>query len=157
MNRLYLLVPDANAARRLTDELRQAGLDEHHIHLVAKDHHLLEREHLPEAGLWQRSEFVPAFEKGLAAGGVTGLLAGIAAVTFPPAGLILGGGAVLGTTLFGAGLGAWLAGTLGISQGDDRIRQLEQSVEQGQLLMLIDVPEDRSATFERIVEQYRSV
>ena len=155
MNRLYLLVPDANAARRLTDELRQAGLDEHHIHLVAKDHHMLEREHLPEAGLWQRSEFVPAFDRGLAAGGVTGLLAGIAAVTFPPAGLILGGGAVLGTTLFGAGLGAWLAGTLGISQGDDRIQQLEQSVEQGELLMLIDVPEERSATFEAIVERHR--
>jgi hypothetical protein len=37
---------------------------------------------------------VPALQRGVAAGGLAGLLAGALAVTFPPAGLVLGGGDV---------------------------------------------------------------
>jgi hypothetical protein len=60
------------------------------------------------------SDLVPALQRGTAAGGAAGLLAGVAAVTFPPAGLTLGGGALLGLTAFGAGFGAWMSSMVGI-------------------------------------------
>lgn len=155
MQRLYFLVPDVESATRFIEELKLANIDEHHIHLLAKDHVPLEKAHLPEATLLQKSEFMPAVEKGAAAGGVTGLLAGIAAVTFPPAGLVVGGGAILGMGLLGAGLGAWISGTLGSLASASQLRDLERAVEQGQLLMLVDVPKDRAEAIGDLVRRHQ--
>ena len=98
MRRLYFLIPDAEITGRIVNDLLLADIPERQVHIVAKDHELLQDGELPEAGLLQEPQVVPAIEKGLAAGGVAGLLAGLVAVTFPPAGLALGGGALLGAT-----------------------------------------------------------
>lgn len=143
MRRLYFLIPTIDSAQKIVDELLLARIEERHIHIVAKDHHALEVAHLPEAGLLQESDFVPALERGLTMGGATGLVAGIVAVTFPPAGLVLGGGAILATSLLGAGLGAWVASMIGVSIPNTQLDRFHEAVEQGQLLMLIDVPKAR--------------
>ena len=54
---------------------------------------------------------MPAVERGLAIGGATGILAGIAAIALPGAGLVLGGGAILG--IF-AGLYYWWPKVFGL-------------------------------------------
>ena len=143
MRRLYFLVPDIEDVKVIVDELLLKRIPERHIHIVAKDHHALEQANLPEAGLFEESDFVPALERGVAVGGVTGLLAGMAAITFPPAGIILGGGAVLATSLLGAGLGAWISGMIGVSAPNTQLQRFQEAIEQGQLLMMIDVPKDR--------------
>ena len=97
MRRIYFLVPDLESANKVTDELLLARIEERHIHVIAKEG--TELGDLPEASLLQTSDVIPALERGLAVGGVTGILAGVAAVTFPPAGMVLGGGAVLATAL----------------------------------------------------------
>ncbi|MDT8387551.1 MAG: DUF1269 domain-containing protein [Thiogranum sp.] len=140
MKRLYFLIPDVDIAKRVVDELLLARIPERHIHVVAKDHHMLREHHIPEAGLLQESDVVPAIEKGMAAGGVTGLVAGVVAVTFPPAGLVLGGGAILATTIAGAAFGSVVAPMIGISAPNQRLEQFEEAVEAGELLMILDVP-----------------
>lgn len=156
MKHLHLLAPDVERAKQLIDELRQEGIEERHIHLIAKDHALLEKEHLPEASLLQESDVVPAVEKGVAAGGVTGLLAGIAAITFPPAGLALGGGAVLGTGLLGAGLGGLISGLTGISHPNSRLEEFKSAIEEGHILMLIDAPKDRFEEIAELVKKHQN-
>ena len=153
MKRLYFTVPNVKSAKTIVDELLLARIEERHIHIVAKDHTPLEEAHLPEAGLFEESDFVPALERGLAVGGATGVLAGIAAVTFPPAGLILGGGAILATGLLGAGLGAWVASMIGVSVPNTQLKKFEKAIEEGQLLMLVDVPKDR---VDEIIELIKS-
>ncbi len=143
MRRLYFLIPTIDSAHKIVDELLLARIEERHIHIVAKDHYALEVAHLPEANLLQESDFVPALRRGLAVGGVTGLIAGIVGVTFPPAGLVLGGGAILATSLMGAGMGAWTASMIGVSVPNTVLDRFNDAVEQGQLLMLIDVPKVR--------------
>jgi len=91
MRRLYFLLPDIQSARAIVDELLLARIEERRIHIVAKDHHPLQQSNLPESNLLQNTDFIPAVEKGLAVGGGTGVLAGLVAMTFPPAGLILAG------------------------------------------------------------------
>ncbi len=140
MRRLYFLIPNADIAKRVVDELLLARIPERHIHVVAKDHHILREHGIPEAGLLQESDVVPAIEKGMAAGGVTGLVAGVVAVTFPPAGLVLGGGAILATTIAGAAFGSVVAPMIGISAPNKRLKQFEKAVEAGELLMILDVP-----------------
>lgn len=154
MRRIYFLVPSIDSAAKIVDELLLARIEERHIHVVAKDMEALEAKHLPEASLLQTSDFVPALERGLAVGGVTGLLAGVAAVTFPPAGLVLGGGAILGTSVVGAGLGAWISSMIGASAPNTQLKEFEKAVDEGHLLMIIDVPKERVEEIEELVKSH---
>ncbi|MDX1654119.1 MAG: DUF1269 domain-containing protein [Candidatus Competibacteraceae bacterium] len=153
MKRLYFLLPSIDSAKQIVDELLLARIEERHVHIVAKDHHALEEAHLPEAGLAQESDFVPALERGVAVGGVTGLLAGITAVTFPPAGLVLGGGAILGISLLGAGIGAWVSSMIGVSVPNSQLARFEDAIDEGQLLMIVDVPKDRAGEITDLIKK----
>ncbi|HSG10281.1 MAG TPA: DUF1269 domain-containing protein [Gammaproteobacteria bacterium] len=143
MRRLYFLIPDVESAKVIVDELLLARIEARHIHIAGSDHHVLTEANLPEANLLQESDFVPAVERGLAIGGATGILAGIAAVAIPGAGLALGGGAILGIGLAGAGVGAWISGMIGVSVPSSRLTEFEDSIKQGKLLMMVDVPKAR--------------
>ena len=152
MRRLYFMVPDLDTAKTVVDELLLMRVDEHHIHVVAKEGTPMGD--LPEANLLQKSDFIPAMERGLAVGGITGVLAGIAAVTFPPAGLILGGGAILGTSLAGAGIGAWISGMIGMDVPNSQIEKFEDAIEKGEVLMMVDIPKTRVEEIEALVQQH---
>ena len=143
MRRLYFLIPTVDSATKIVDELLLARIEQRHIHIAAADHHALLEANLPEAGLLQESDFVPAVERGLAIGGATGILAGIAAVALPGVGLVLGGGAILGIGLAGAGLGAWASGMIGVSAPSTRLKEFESAISEGSLLMMVDVPKQQ--------------
>ena len=143
MRRLYFLIPGIDSAKTIVDELLLARVDQRHIHIAAADHHALIEANLPEASLLQESDFVPAVERGLAIGGATGILAGVAAVALPGVGLALGGGAILGIGLAGAGMGAWLSSMIGISAPSSRLTEFEDAIKDGGLLMMVDVPKTR--------------
>lgn len=141
MRRIYFLVPDITITKRIVDELLLARIDERHIHVVAKRG--TELEDLPEANLLQRTDFIPAVERGLALGGSAGALAGLVALALPPASTVIAGGVLLASALAGAGVGAWAGGMIGVSTASSRIKQFEAAIEAGQLLVLADVPMSR--------------
>lgn len=151
MRRLYFLVPDIGTASKIVDELLLARVEERHIHVLAKRGTPLED--LPEASLLQKTDFVPAAQRGLAMGGVLGTLAGLVAVALPPGGTVIAGGIILATALTGAGMGAWLGGMVGMNLGNTRLKQFEDAIERGQLLMMVDVP---PARVEKITESIKS-
>jgi hypothetical protein len=150
MRRLYFLLPDVASAHEVVNDLLLARVEDRHLHIVAKEG--VELGDLPEASLLQKSDFVPAVERGLALGGATGVIAGIAAMTFPPAGLVLGGGAVLGIALAGAGMGAWLSGMIGADAPNSRLADFEAAIEEGELLMMVDVPKARVEEIESLIK-----
>lgn len=150
-HRLYFLVPHLELAETIVDELLLKRIEERHIHVVAREGTPMGQ--LPEADLRQKTDLVESAEHGLAAGGVIGVLAGVAAVTFPPAGLALGGGMVAATTLVGAGFGAWASSMIGIRLPNREIKQYQDAIERGELLMMVDVSKD---FMEEVVELIRS-
>lgn len=154
MRRLYFLIPTIDSAKTIVDELLLARVEQRHMHIAAADHHALVEAHLPEAGLLQESDFVPAVERGLAIGGATGILAGIAAVAIPGVGLALGGGAILGIGLAGAGVGAWLSSMIGISAPSSRLTEFEEAIKQGSLLMMLDIPKKRVEEITDLIKQH---
>ena len=154
MRRLYFLIPTIDSAKGIVDELLLARIEQRHIHIAAADHHALIEANLPEASLLQESDFVPAVERGLAIGGATGVLAGIAAVALPGVGLALGGGAVLGIGLAGAGLGAWASGMIGISAPSSRLSDFEAAIKEGSLLMMVDVPKKQVEEVTEMVKKH---
>jgi hypothetical protein len=139
--RLYFLVPDTKTCKAIVEELRAIGLKETHTHVIAS--HTVPLEGLHEASLLQTTEFKHGIEEGLGFGGVAGLLGGLLAVTFPPAGLVLGGGALVASTLAGAGFGALVSALISKDIPNRQLAAFHGAIAAGQLLLLVDVPRQR--------------
>ncbi len=152
MLRLVMLVPDVDTAKKIVADLLMSGLDKDEIHIIAKEGVALEG--LPEAGLTEKTDLIPAMKRGLAAGSATGLLAGLAAVLLPTGLVAAGGAVILASTLAGAAIGAWSAALIGVSIPSEEVRKYEQAVEQGQLLMLVDVPKQRGEEIRRLIQKH---
>lgn len=149
MKRLYFLIPDVTIAKSIVDDLLLTHIEEKYIHVIAKEG--IHLDELPEASLLQKSDLIPALEKGAALGGVAGVLAGMLAVTFPPTGMVLGGGALLGITLAGAGIGAWLSSMIGVDIENTQLKSFEAAIHQGQILMLVDVAKDQVEDISKLI------
>lgn len=152
MRRIYFLVPDITITKMVVDSLLLARIEERHMHVIAK--HGTPMQDLPEANLFQKSDFIPAVERGLAIGGSTGILAGLVAITLPATGPMIAGGVLLMAALSGAGIGAWAGGMIGVSADSTRIKQFEEAIEAGQILLLVDVPKNRVDEIEKCVKQH---
>lgn len=150
MKRLYFLVADARAARRSVDALLLARVTERHIHVVARPGTALER--LPAAGLAQRTDLIPALERGMGYGSLTGAFAGLAAVWTPlPSAAPSAGALVVALALAGAVIGAWASGMIGVSVDSPRLAPYRKALEGGRLLMIVDVPFERARDIEAML------
>ncbi len=150
--RCYFVLPDAETARRVEDELLLARIGNNHIHFLAKDEQGLRD--LPLANFAQKSDVVHGMEVGLVAGGVTGALAGLIAYMQPEIAAWLGLGIVLVLGLAGALIGVWVSGMIGISIPNSRLRQFEQSLQEGHVLLMVDVTKDRVEEVTRLIREH---
>jgi len=141
MRRLYFLLPDKTTTQALVSELEQSGIAHNHLHAIASI--TQEIEDLPEATVWQKTELAHGIELGVGLGGMAGLLGGLLAVTFPPAGLVLGGSALVGTALAGAGVGGVVSALMSSHDHNHSLDQFQDAIESGQILLLVDVPRAR--------------
>jgi hypothetical protein len=152
MRRLYFLLPDIKVTHELVKELLLSHVEERYIHVIAKENTPMED--LPEASLLQKSDFVPAIEKGLTIGAITGVVCGLVAMAFPPAGLVIGGGAVFAIGAAGAGVGGLMSSMVGIGLPSSRLEKFEEAINQGEFLVLIDVPRNRVDEIEEMVMRH---
>lgn len=154
MKRLYFMAKDVGNARHVVERLLLERISESHIHVIARQD--IPLEHLPEASVFEKSDLVPALEKGVAMGGVTGALAGLAALAFP-AGIVLGGGAiVLASAVAGASVGAFSASLKAVDVPSSRLREFEDEISQGQILVIADVAPDKVNQTRSAVAQHAS-
>jgi hypothetical protein len=136
VKRLCLLSPDVDSAHRVVDDLRQQGVKEANIYVVAREGTPLGD--LPDAGVMAESDFYPQLERGLAAGGVIGVIGGLIAMRL--AGAVFGGAAVLLFGLIGAGVNGLLAAIFGAGFPNSRLQRFESEIEAGKVLVMVDVP-----------------
>jgi len=150
MRRIYFLVPNIQITHKIVKELQTAGIEDRHIHILAKRDTPLEG--LPEAGVSIKTDFLPAVERGLALGGSTGLLAGLIGLRF--AGFAIAGGPLLGIIIAGATIGSLMGGLAGMNSGNSRLKKFEEAIEQGELLVLVDVPRERIEAIRKLVVRH---
>ena len=139
MKRIYFLVPDIKTTHIIVDELRSEGIEDRHMHVLAKRDTPMED--MPEASVFEKTDFIPALERGAALGASTGLLAGLVALRF--AGFAIAGGPVLGLLFFGATIGTIASGLAGLQIGNSRVKQYEEAIEEGGLLVMVDISKER--------------
>ncbi|PBS11929.1 hypothetical protein CMZ82_12390 [Lysobacteraceae bacterium NML93-0792] len=122
------------AAQTAIRDIRDAGIEDDDISLIARSD--IELERVPEHQKEAPTDFKHAALRGAGLGGATGLLAGLAAVAFPPLGLTIAGVAL--TTLGGAAVGTWASALVGASLPDPIRRRFEEEIEAGRILIVID-------------------
>ncbi len=147
MRRIYFLAPNIAITHKIVDELQSEGIEDRHIHILAKRDTPLEG--LPEAGVSIKTDFLPAVERGVALGGTTGLLAGLIGLRL--AGFAIAGGALLGVIMAGATIGSMMGGLAGMNSGNSRLKDFEKAIEQGELLVLVDVPKERIEAIRQLI------
>jgi Protein of unknown function (DUF1269) len=140
--RIYWLLPDLPSAKRTMDDLLLARIDYGHIHFVAREGADLSGLH--EANLLQTSDVIRSAEAGLVIGGATGAILGaIVAVAFPIFGDKPQWGLIGVLAIVGAVLGAWASSMIGVSTPSQRLKRFQPQIEQGQILLMVDVPRGR--------------
>lgn len=143
------MVPDVTGARMIRDELLLARIEDGHIHVLAKDGMPLGDLH--EASILQKTDFVHGAETGLVIGGGIGIVAGVVAILFPPAGVDLQLVTILVTALVGAAFGAWVSSMVASSIPNTRLKTFEAGIEAGRILMMVDVPAGRVDEIRKLI------
>ena len=140
--RIYWLLPDLASARRTMDDLLLARISEPHIHFVAGEG--ADMSGLHSANLLQTSDVVRSAQAGLVIGGAAGAVLGaVAALFFPIIGDTPEWGMIAVLSIFGAGFGAWSSSMIGIATPNNRLKRFQSAIEQGQILLMVDVPHSR--------------
>lgn len=148
--RIYWLLPDLASARRAMDDLLLARIEESHIHFVASD--TADLTGLHAANVFQTSDLIPAAQSGLVIGGAVGALAGVAAAMYPIVGDTPQWGVVGVLAIVGGLFGAWSSSMLGSSAPNRRLKRFEAAIQQGQLLLMVDVPKGRLEEIEEMLQ-----
>jgi hypothetical protein len=136
--------------RKAVAAARRAGIEDSSLMVIAR--HDIQLDELRTASI-DKTDAVPGLERGLALGGIVGTLAGLLVLAVEEVGVALGGAALPLFALFGVGAGG-LAGFLaGASVRSSRLRRFEQAIDQeGRILLLIDVPQDRVDAMEKLMK-----
>jgi hypothetical protein len=150
VRRIYFLAPNIETTHKIVDELRAEGIEDRHMHILAKRDTPLED--MPEASVFEKTDFIPALERGAALGGTTGLLAGLVGLSF--AGFAIAGGPILGILFFGATIGTIMSGLAGLQVGNSRVKQYEDAIERGELLVMVDIPKERIDAMSQLIVKH---
>lgn len=146
--RLYFMLPTIPAARAMLDELLLARIEERYIHFLAKDS--LPND-MPEANFLQKTDLIHGMELGMVVGAATGLLAGSLLLIFPPEGLEMRTIALLVAAFGGAVFGSWVSGMAAAAIPNSRLKAFEKEIEDGQVLLIVDVPLSKVKQTEEMV------
>jgi hypothetical protein len=144
-NRTFFFVEDIEAAKHLVTDIRQLGIDDADLHVVANESIALEP--LPEPDIVHKSDLVNAAKRGALTGGTVGLLGGLVALTAPAVGLTIGGGALLATTALGTALGTWFSTLVGVSVPNQDVEQYRGRIDRGEVMIIVDLENGHEASF----------
>ena len=140
--RVYWLLPDLASARRTMDDLLLARISEQHMHFVARED--ADMTGLHAANVLQTSDVIRAAQVGLVVGGAAGAVLGVfAAIFFPIVGEEPQWGIAAVLAILGGAFGAWSSSMIGASTPSHRLKRFEPAIEQGQILLMVDVPRSR--------------
>ena len=139
--RILYLIPDLASARRMMDDLLLARIEERHIHFLAKRGTPMDGLH--EASHAQKSDLVHGAQMGLMIGALLGCALGVGVAYTLMDGDTMRIVTVLGATILGALFGAWVASMVGSAVPNSRLKQFQQAIDEGKILLMVDVPETR--------------
>lgn len=149
--RMYYVMPDLASARRTMDDLLLARVEERHIHFLAK--HGTSMDGLHEANVLQTTDLVHGAQLGLVIGAVLGCAGGGLLVLLGLAMEQWQIAVVAGATILGALFGAWVSSMVGSAVPNSRLKSFEGLIEDGQILLMLDVPERKLEAIKVVLDE----
>jgi len=146
--RLYFMLPDVSSARSMLDELLLARIEIGHMRFMARDGLPSD---MPDVSFLQKTDLVHGAQLGVVIGAIVGLGAGVFLTLFPVDGMTLRTAAILLVALGGAIFGGWASGMNAAAVPNTRLRQFTPRIEQGQVLLIVDVPVRRVEEIEEMI------
>ena len=151
--RLYFVLPDVDTAQQVEKDLLLARIEDRHMHFLGKRG--TDLKDLPEASLGQKTDLFHGMRVGLVAGGATGTCVGFILYQFPSLiGVSLDVGIAAILALVGAIFGAWVSSMIGSSTPNVRLREYEKTMEEGHILLMLDVPKERVDEVREIIRSH---
>ena len=151
--RLYFVLPDVDTAQQVERDLLLAKIEDRHMHFLGKRG--TDLKDLPEASLGQKTDLFHGMRVGLVAGGATGTCVGFILYQFPSLiGVSLDVGIAAILALVGAIFGAWVSSMIGSSTPNVRLREYEKTMEEGHILLMLDVPKERVDEVREIIRSH---
>lgn len=125
---------DLEQARAAMQAARGAGIGDDCLTLVARSD--IELDSIPDNDREATGDFMHGAAKGVAAGGATGLLLGLAAVVLSPVGITLAGAGI--AALAGAAIGGMASSIFGSALPDPVRAKFDNEIAAGRILLVID-------------------
>lgn len=154
MKRLTFLTPDLPHAETVVSGLREMGISDEMMHVVAEDHEMLEKAHLHEATEMETSELESDLNWGLVAGGTLGLLLGFLMFGTVIMGFEFGTLSLLIMILAGTLCGGWIGKMIGESTPNADLMKYQHAMEAGQILMMVDVQLEQMPEVYKLVRRH---
>ena len=136
--RLYFLLPDVVSATRTANDLLLARVEDRRMHFLARRGTDLGDLH--EANYLFKTDLVRGAGIGLALGLLGGVILGSIIVNYPPDGTHPGMAAALIATILGAVLGVWMGSMAAIAVPNSRLKEFNEEIARGKVLLILDVP-----------------
>lgn len=148
-HRLYYLLPDIDSARRTRDDMLLSLIEIRHMHFMSNGTPL--PADLPEASILQKTDVVRGAEAGMLVGAGLGMVLGVFLVNYFD--IVSKPAVVIAATLVGLLFGGWAASMVAAALPNSRLAKFYPALEQGGLLMIIDVPARRVEQIERLLDE----
>lgn len=149
--RLYYLLPDVASARKVMDCLLLARIEERHIHFIARQGTPMDGLH--EANVLQTTDVVHGAQQGALIGAALGCALGLVLVYFVIPDAWWHVPTVVLASLAGAGFGTWTASLAGAAMPNSRHKGFAADIADGKLLLIVDVPEHKTADVQALVQR----
>ncbi|MBI4006692.1 MAG: DUF1269 domain-containing protein [Gammaproteobacteria bacterium] len=148
--RLYFVLPDVDISRQIENDLLLAHISDDHMHFLGKrGTDLLD---LPEATSAQKTDLVHGIFIGLMSGAAVGAIIGLILYLFRDYIFPMEIGVVLLFFILGGIFGAWVSGMLiGTSTPNVKLKEFEQTMQEGHILLMLDVPVERVDEIRKII------
>lgn len=130
---------DLDQARAAMTAARDAGVGDDCLTLVARSD--IELDAIPNKDKEATGDFMHGAMKGVAAGGATGLLLGLAAMVLAPIGVTLAGAGI--AALAGAAAGGMASSIFGSALPDPVRQKFDDEISAGRILLIVDADAER--------------
>jgi len=134
---LYYLTPSLISARRISEDLHEAGVNDWFIHVVSHDEAGLKREQIHSSNYLETLDLLRAGAVGANLGFIAGVIGAGLIMYFQPFGPDMPGYVYLIIIVVATMFGSWEGGLYGVATENQKLRRFQHDLEAGKHLMLI--------------------
>ena len=145
MNCLYSLARTLESTRRISDDVRAAGVSDFLVHVISKDEAGLQKEHIHSSNYLETLDLIRDGLIGAAIGSIAGVIGVGLLLYFQPFGPAVPRIIYFATVAVAMLFGAWEGGLTGIASENRKLAGFHDDIERGWYLILIYAPRDEEA------------